>query len=205
MSEAAFAYFAIKGAKTMLNALWIFLFAGGLAYAALTGQPQLATQAAMEGATEAVSLVLSLLGITMFYMGLMEIATQSGLAKKISGLAAVVIQPLFPHLKKEEPAMQAVCMNLSANALGLGNAATPLGLVAMEELQKKNKDKSRATDEMVSLIVLNASSVQLIPTSIIALRAAAGSGNPAGITGVMLLSTLCTTLTGAILCRVLQK
>lgn len=189
----------------MLNVLWVFLLAGGLAYGALTGQPQLATQAAMDGATEAVSLVISLLGITMFYMGLMEIASQSGLARKISNLVARIIRPLFPKLKRDDPAMQAVCMNLSANALGMGSAATPLGLVAMEELQKKNRDKSRATDEMVTLIVLNASSVQLIPTSIIALRAAAGSLDPAGITGVMLLSTLCTTLTGAILCRVMRK
>ena len=189
----------------MLNALWIFLLMGGLLYGAATGQPQLATQAAMEGATEAVSLVLSLLGITMFYMGLMEIATQSGLAQKISKVVAVIIKPVFPRLKKEEPAMQAICMNLSANALGLGNAATPLGLTAMEELQKKNKDKQTATQEMIGLIVLNASSVQLIPTSIIALRAAAGSANPAGITGVMLLSTLCTTLTGAVLCKVMAK
>ena len=129
----------------MLNALWIFLLMGGLLYGAATGQPQLATQAAMEGATEAVSLVLSLLGITMFYMGLMEIATQSGLALKISKAVAVIIKPVFPRLKKEEPAMQAICMNLSANALGLGNAATPLGLTAMEELQKKNKDKQTAS------------------------------------------------------------
>ena len=189
----------------MLNVLWVFLLAGGLCYGALTGQPQLATQAAMDGATEAVSLVISLLGITMFYMGLMEIASQSGLARKISNLVARIIRPLFPKLKRDDPAMQAVCMNLSANALGMGSAATPLGLVAMEELQKNNKDKTRATDEMVTLIVLNASSVQLIPTSIIALRAAAGSLNPAGITGVMLLSTLCTTLTGALLCRVMRK
>ena len=101
--------------------------------------------------------------------------------------------------------MQAICMNLSANALGMGNAATPLGLAAMEELQKKNKDKKRATNEMVALIVLNASSVQLVPTSIIALRAAAGSADPAGITGVMLLATLATTLVGAVLCRVPSK
>ena len=138
----------------------------------------------------------------MLYMGLMEIATQSGLAKKVSSVVAVLIKPLFPSLKKQEPAMQAICMNLSANALGMGNAATPLGLAAMEELQKKNKEKKRATNEMVALIVLNASSVQLIPTSIIALRAAAGSADPAGITGVMLLATLATTLVGAVLCRV---
>ena len=183
----------------MLNVLWVFLLAGGLVYGAFTGQPQLATQAAMDGATEAVSLV------TMLYMGLMEIATQSGLAKKVSSVVAVLIKPLFPGLKKQEPAMQAICMNLSANALGMGNAATPLGLAAMEELQKKNKDKKRATNEMVALIVLNASSVQLVPTSIIALRAAAGSADPAGITGVMLLATLVTTLVGAVLCRVLSK
>ena len=189
----------------MLNVLWVFLLAGGLVYGAFTGQPQLATQAAMDGATEAVSLVISLLGITMLYMGLMEIATQSGLAKKVSSVVAVLIKPLFPGLKKQEPAMQAICMNLSANALGRGNAATPLGLAAMEELQKKNKDKKRATNEMVALIVLNASSVQLVPTSIIALRAAAGSADPAGITGVMLLATLATTLVGAVLCRVLSK
>ena len=137
----------------MLNVLWVFLLAGGLVYGALTGQPQLAAQAAMDGATGAVSLVISLLGITMLYMGLMEIATQSGLAKKVSSVVAVLIKPLFPSLKKQEPAMQAICMNLSANALGMGNAATPLGLAAMEELQKKNKEKKRATNEMVALIV----------------------------------------------------
>lgn len=189
----------------MLNVLWVFLLAGGLLYGAITGQPQLATQAAMEGATEAVTLVLSLLGITMLYMGFMEIATKSGLAQKISKIVAVIIKPLFPKLQKEEPAMQAVCMNLSANALGMGNAATPLGLAAMEELQKKNRHKKTATQEMVTLIVLNSSSVQLIPTSIIALRAAAGSADPAGIAGVMLLATLATTLTGALLCRVICK
>ncbi|MFR4009461.1 MAG: nucleoside recognition domain-containing protein, partial [Christensenellales bacterium] len=140
-------------------------------------------------------------GITMFYMGLMEIATQSGLAQKISKVVAVIIKPVFPRLKKEEPAMQAICMNLSANALGLGNVATPLGLTAMEELQKKNKDKQTATQEMIGLIVLNASSVQLIPTSI-ALQAAAGSAvNYRRYAAVW----LCTTLTGAVLCRVMAK
>ena len=105
----------------MLNVLWVFLLAGGLVYGALTGQPQLAAQAAMDGATGAVSLVISLLGITMLYMGLMEIATQSGLAKKVSSVVAVLIKPLFPGLKKQEPAMQAICMNLCGDAVGPGS------------------------------------------------------------------------------------
>ncbi|MFR7473431.1 MAG: nucleoside recognition protein [Christensenellales bacterium] len=166
-------------------------------------QPQLAARRLWTGNGGGIAGHL-LLGITMLYMGLMEIATKAGWPKGVQrcgrAYQAAVSQPEKAGARHAGHLHEPI-----HNALGMGNAATPLGLAAMEELQKKNKEKKRATNEMVALIVLNASSVQLIPTSIIALRAAAGSADPAGITGVMLLATLATTLVGAVLCRVFGK
>ncbi len=189
----------------MLNALWIVLLAGGLLYGAVTGQVQTTTQAAMIGASDAVTLVIQLMGVTMFYMGLMEIAKQSGLAKRLARGLSWMIAPLFKTLDKEGPAMQAICMNLAANMLGMGNAATPLGLQAMQEMQKLNPNKKRASNEMITLIVLNAGSVQLIPTTVIALRAATGSQDPAGITLLVLAVTLTTAFLAALLCYLLHR
>ena len=181
------------------------IIAVSFVFALFSGNMTALSEAAVSGCSRAVTLTMSLIGMMCLWSGVMRCAEKLGFLDRLSAVMSPVLKPLFPEAWKSGRGIPEISAAITANILGVGNAATPLGLTAMEELQKKNKDKQTATQEMIGLIVLNTSSVQLIPTSIIALRAAAGSANPAGITGVMLLSTLCTTLTGAVLCRVLAK
>lgn len=144
----------------------------------------------------AVELALGLIGILALWLGLMKIAEQSGLIAALSRALRPVMIRLFPDVPPEHPAMGAMIMNISANMLGLGNAATPLGLKAMEELNKLNPSTGRATDAMCTFLVINTSNVQLIPATVIAVRAAAGSADPTEIIGAVILATAVNTVVG---------
>ncbi|MCG8401190.1 MAG: nucleoside recognition protein, partial [Firmicutes bacterium] len=163
----------------MLNYIWFGLLAVGIVVGIINGRIEAVTQAAIDSAGKAVELGIGLLGVMCLWTGLMGIAEKSGLVKRISRFLRPVLEFLFPHIPKKHPAMGAVVMNLVANLLGLGNAATPLGLKAMNELQKLNPGKDTATNAMCMFLVLNTSAIQLIPATIIAVRSAAGSQNPA--------------------------
>ena len=144
----------------------------------------------------AVELAIGLIGIMALWLGLMKIAEQSGMIAALSrGLKPVMVR-LFPEVPPEHPAMGAMIMNISANLLGLGNAATPLGLKAMEELNKLNRKTGTATDAMCTFLVINTSNVQIIPATVIAVRAAAGSAEPTEIVGAVILATAVNTIAG---------
>ncbi|MBI5585614.1 MAG: nucleoside recognition protein [Deltaproteobacteria bacterium] len=144
----------------------------------------------------AVELALGLIGILALWLGLMKIAEQSGLITALSRSLKPLMIRLFPEVPPEHPAMGAMIMNISANLLGLGNAATPLGLKAMEELNKLNSRTGTATDAMCTFLVINTSNVQLIPATVIAVRAAAGSADPTEIIGAVILATTVNTIVG---------
>jgi spore maturation protein A len=156
-------------------------------------------------AKTAVELAIGLIGIMALWLGVMKIAEESGLVAKVAAAVRPVTRRLFPDVPPDHPAMGAMVMNISANMLGLSNAATPLGLKAMEELNKLSTKAGTATDAMCTFLVINTSSVQLIPATVIALRSAAGSTNPTEILGPVIVATTVNTVVGVVTVRLLSK
>jgi len=156
-------------------------------------------------AKTAVELAIGLIGIMALWLGIMKIAEQSGLVSKLAGLLKPLTTRLFPDVPPDHPAMGAMIMNISANLLGLSNAATPLGLKAMEELNKLNKKVGTATDAMCTFLVINTSNLQLIPATVIAIRAAAGSANPTDILGPVIVATAVSMAAGLTTVKLLAK
>lgn len=177
----------------MIHAIWLLLLLGGVVVAGANGQIEKVTEAAAAAAHLGVETVLGLLGIMVLWLGMARIAEEAGLIHAIAKGMAPFLRWLFPSVPRDHPAMGAILMNLSANLLGLGSAATPFGLRAMQELQKLNPNPTQASNAMCTFLAVNTSSVTLIPATIIALRAGAGSRNPAEIVSSALLATLCST------------
>ena len=167
--------------------------------AALTGQMNELSASVVEGATNAVELILRLVAMLCLWGGIMEIADRAGVTKGISKLLYPVIKLIFPRIRKEREALDAISMNITANVLGLGIAATPLGLEAMRRLQRINDDTSRASDEMVIFVVMNTAAMHIIPTTVATFRAQYGSESPMSILPASFLTSLCA-LTVAVVC-----
>lgn len=163
------------------------------------------TKAMVESAAGAVELALGLIGVMTLFLGLMKVAEAGGMLTILARLIRPLMARLFPEVPQEHPAMGAMILNLSANVLGLGNAATPFGIKAMQELDKLNPRPGTATNAMVMFLAINASSVTLLPTGVIALRAAAGSADPAGILPTTLFATLCSTVIAIIAAKAYQR
>ncbi|MBC2715754.1 MAG: spore maturation protein [Desulfobacteraceae bacterium] len=161
--------------------------------------------AMVESAGGAVELAIGLVGVMTLFLGLMKIAEEGGLLKVISRLIRPLMVRLFPDVPPDHPAMGAMILNMSANALGLGNAATPFGIRAMQELDKLNSNKGTATDAMALFLAINTSSITLLPTGIIALRAAAGSADPAGILPTTLFATMGSTTVAIIAAKMYSR
>jgi spore maturation protein SpmA len=156
------------------------------------------SKAVVASAGNSVELALGLIGVMTLFLGLMKVAEAGGMLRVLARLIRPLMVRLFPEVPPEHPAMGAMILNLSANALGLGNAATPFGIRAMQDLDKLNPHRGTATDPMVLFLAINTSSVTLLPTGVIALRAAAGSNDPAGILPTTLFATLCSTMVAII-------
>lgn len=156
-------------------------------------------------ASTAVTIAIGLIGIMALWLGIMKVAEEAGLVQAIASALRPVMTRLFPDVPADHPAMGAMILNISANMLGLANAATPLGLKAMEELNKLSKKAGTATDAMCTFLVINTSSVQLIPATVIAIRAAAGSANPTEIIVPMIMATAAATIAGLITVKLLQR
>lgn len=198
----------------MLNILWVIMTAGGITFAAFHGTMGKITEVCISSATEAVNLCIFMLGVIGVWNGMMEIAVRSGLMKKISKAMYPFVHWLFPEIPRGHKANEYIAANMAANILGLGWAATPAGLKAMKELknleehQKKNKryipEKSlgksfngnRASDMMCAFLVLNISSLQLVPINMIAYRSQYGSVNPTAVVLPAILATTISTLAG---------
>ncbi|MCR4419007.1 MAG: spore maturation protein [Clostridia bacterium] len=178
----------------MVNALWAALFLAGLLVAVVQGRPEAVTRAALDAAQGAVTLALELVGVMALWLGLLRIAEEAGLVRLLARVFRPVLRRLFPSVPSEHPALGAIIMNLSASFLGLGNAATPFGLRAMAELQKLNPHPQEASEAMCTFLALNTSCITLIPATIIAVRAAAGSAAPTEIVGPAVLATSCATV-----------
>ncbi len=162
------------------------------------------TEGMIQSAKGSMELAIGLVGVMAFFLGLMKVAEEGGLLKMIARLVRPLMVRLFPDVPADHPAMGAMILNISANAMGLGNAATPFGIRAMQELDKLNAHKGTATNAMALFLAINTSSVTLLPTGVIALRAAAGSLDPAGILATTLFATLCSTVVAIISAKCYQ-
>ena len=177
----------------MVNFIWLFLIVMGFAAAALNGNIDLMTEAVFDGAALGVTVCFGLISILVFWLGIMRIAEDAGLLEKLTVLLRPIVYFLFPGVPRNHPALGYIMSNMSANILGLGNAATPMGIKAMQELQKLNPDKDTATPAMCTLLAINTSSITIIPTTIIAIRMNFDSANPAEIVGTTLIVTAIST------------
>ncbi|MCL1873461.1 MAG: spore maturation protein [Clostridiales bacterium] len=178
----------------MVDFVWLLLLLAGIITGLLTGQIEQVSQAAFASAGAAVKLCIEMAGMLAMWLGIFRLAEKSGLLSAIARLASPLIRWLFPGLPKTNPAFPAIAMNLAANMLGLGNAATPFGLKAMGHLQELNPDKAVASSYMITFLALNTTCVTLIPALVISLRSQAGSALPAEI----MLPAFCSSLTGTI-------
>jgi len=185
----------------VLNVIWLALIVISIAVAAVNGRMEAINQAAFEGAKTGVTVCFGLLSVLAFWMGLMRIAEKSGLLDMLSRVMSPIIHLLFPDVPSGHPAIGYILSNMSANLLGLGNAATPMGLKAMEELQKLNADKQVASPSMCTLLAINTASITIIPTTMIAIRMQYGSVNPVEIVGTTLLSSFGATLVALLIDR----
>lgn len=188
----------------MLNYIWAFMILVGILYGSITGNISAVGNSILDSAKEAVSLCITMLGVMALWTGIMEIANASGLIKAATNRIIPIIRGMFPGIPQGHKAWNYISMNIIANVLGLGWAATPAGLKAMEELQSLN-NSDVASDEMCTFLIINISSLQLIPVNIIAYRSQYGSVNPAAIVAPAILATLISTLTAVVYCRLKIK
>lgn len=188
----------------MLNILWVIMIAGGIFFAAFHGTMGQITESFISSSTEAVNLCIFMLGVIGVWNGMMEIAVKSGLMKKIAKTMYPFIHWLFPDIPPRHKANEYIAANMAANILGLGWAATPAGLKAMRELQKLEEGGGRASDMMCVFLVLNISSLQLVPINMIAYRSQYGSVNPAAVVLPAICATMISTIAGIVFIKIME-
>lgn len=196
----------------MLNYLWAGMIIIGVIYAVVTGNMEAVTNGALDASKEAITLCITMCGVMSLWTGLMEIATKSGLIQKMTKGISPFVSFLFPDIPKNHKAREYISVNMISNMLGLGWAATPAGLKAMEELKNLEEEKhsrkkgtlTTATNEMCTFLVINISSLQLIPVNIIAYRSQYGSVSPTSVIGPGLIATFFSTLIAVIFCKLMK-
>jgi spore maturation protein A len=185
----------------MVNAIWLFFIVAGFLVAAAQGNIESVTQATFDGAKSGVTVCFGLISIMVFWLGIMRIAEDAGLLQLLASMLRPFVRFLFPSVPKDHPALGYIMSNMGANVLGLGNAATPMGIKAMQELQLLNPYKDIASPAMCTLLALNTASITLIPTTLIAIRMNYNSINPAEIVGTTLIATFVSTLAAILVDR----
>lgn len=193
----------------MLNYLWAGMVLIGVLWGAFHGQLPAVTEGALQASREAVALCITMLGVMSLWTGILEIGRRSGLVDQLARKMSPLLTFLFPRLSPESEARKQISVNMIANLLGLGWAATPAGIKAMEELEMVEKDRGtetgRASNEMCTFLIINISSLQLIPMNMIAYRSQYGSVNPAAILGPSLVATLISTVVAVAFCKVMDR
>jgi spore maturation protein A len=189
----------------MLNVIWLSMILLSVIVGIIQGRLDQVVQAVTDSAKLGFEIALGLAGIMAFWLGIMEIASESGLISKFARLLKPIMRPLFPDVPAEHPAMGAMVLNIAANMLGLANAATPFGLKAMKELQCLNTHVDEASNAMCTFLAINTSSVQLIPATAIAFLAANGSAHPSSVIISSLLATLCSTIVAIVAVKRLAR
>jgi len=188
----------------MLNYIWLGLVIVAVVLGGINGKIENVTKAAIDAAGNSVTIAIGLVGVMALWLGIMKIAEQSGLMSLLARAIAPVMRRLFPEVPPDHPAMGSMLMNIAANMLGLSNAATPLGLKAMEDLEKLNPTPGVATNAMCLFLTINTSGLQLIPASMISLMASAGSKEPTAIIGTAVASTFVALVAGVTAAKLLE-
>lgn len=174
----------------MVNLIWVFLTVIGIVFAMFNGTMEEVNEAVFKGGKEAVTISIGLISVLVFWLGLMKIAEQAGLLEVLGKLFKPIVSRLFPEVPSEHPAMGYMISNMMANLFGLGNAATPLGIKAMEQLKVLNGDSDAVSRSMITFLAINTSSITLIPATVIGIRMTYGSESPTNIVGPTLLATI---------------
>ena len=187
----------------MLNKIWPTFIIISYIYAIMIGNTDKINTSIFSSTQEAVTLCITLLGTTCLWNGIMKIAEKTSAITKLTKILNPIVKFLFPELKNQERIRKEISMNMIANILGLGNAATPLGIKAMKSMQEINHDKKTLSNSMVMLIVLNTASIQLIPTTVIAIRLSLGSKNPTSIILPVWIATICAAVAGVAVTKIL--
>ncbi len=196
----------LLGGARVLNAIWVGLIVVGVLVAAIHGNVEIVTKSAFDSAKLGVETIISLGGVLIFWLGIARVAEESGLMASLARVLRPVLSRILPSLQKDGAAIQAIAMNVAANMLGLGQAATPFGLKAMQELQAVNDEEEHtASDAMITFLVMNTAGVTLIPATIIAYRAAAGSRNPTEIVGCTLAASFGSTILALVLDAIIRR
>lgn len=189
----------------MVSIIWGLLLLAGIFFSFVSGNIGLVNDEVLSSSAQALEMFLNMLPVIVLWMGLMQIASDSGLLSKIAYKFSFILRRLFPTVPDGHESLGLIASNIIVNMVGLGGAATPFGLKAMEKLQELNDKKDTATPAMITFLVLNTSGVTLIPTSIISLRAMYGSANPSEIISTALLATLCSTVAGLTLDYLIRR
>ncbi|MCI6278016.1 MAG: spore maturation protein [Clostridium sp.] len=189
----------------MINYIWFFMILIGVIFGIFTGQGQVLSEGIVGAATSTVELIFGMIGLMCMWCGVMKIAEKSGLMDKLAKALRPFLKLIFKDAAKDSKALGAIVMNLTANMMGLSNAATPFGIKAMEEMDRLNPKKGEASDDMILFLVLNAACIQLVPSTVISLRAAQGSTAPGIIIIPAMLATGTAALVGIIVCKVMER
>ncbi len=189
----------------MLNSIWPAFIICSIAFAIFTGNVDSINSSIFESTSSVVELSITLIGTMCLWSGIMEIAASTSIIDKLLKIIAPIMKFLFPDIEKDSKEYKEICMNIISNMLGLGNAATPLGIKAMKTMQEKNGNKDRLTDSMVMFIILNTASLQILPTTVIAIRSSLNSENPTKIILPVWIATLCAAIAGIFATKIFLK
>ncbi len=189
----------------MMNKIWFYMIAFAIAFGATSGRLELVSEEIFKSLRASVDLGIGLVGGMVLWCGVLKIAEKSGLVDSLASLIRPVMRLIFNEIPEKSAAMGAMIMNITSNMLGLGNAATPMGLKAMDELQKLNPQKATATNAMCLFLVINAAPITFIPSTVIALRASCGSTNPGIIIVPAIFTSIVAITTGIICCKVMER
>lgn len=189
----------------MLNKIWVIMIFAGIIVGLLTGRVREVSDAVLSSCGQAVNLAIVMVGAMCLWSGLMRVAEKSGMVERLARLLRGVFRFLFPGIPEDHPANGAIAMSFSADFLGLGNAATPLGIIAMKELSSINENRPTASNAMVMFGVVNAACIQLIPATILIIRQQAGSAYPSSIIPCVWISSAVSTLTGILAAKILER
>ena len=189
----------------MISYIWFLMVIISFICALFTGKMESLSKSILDGADSSIRLVISMAGVMCLWTGIMKIADRSGMTEKISKAMSPLLSKIMPEYSPDSPAMKAVSANITANILGLGNAATPFGIAAMREMQKTNKLGSLPNNSMIMFVVINTASIQIIPTTVAALRQAAGSAEPYSILLHIWFTSLFTLVFGIVTAKIFMQ
>lgn len=189
----------------MINIIWFIILISSIVFGVFTGNGEVISKSIVKTTYSTVDLMIKLVGMMCLWCGVMRIAQESGFTDKLSKLLRPILKKLFKTAGKDEKALGNIVMNLTANMMGLSNAATPFGIKAMQEMQRLNPEKDKASDDMALFLVLNAACIQIVPTSVISVRSAANSQNPASIMIPAIIATGTAAVVGCVCCKILQR